>query len=320
MKKISISIPKPCYENWDAMTPEEPGKFCGSCQKTVIDFSEMSDRALVEFFKKPGGTMCGRFMPDQLDRAIGLPPKRIPWIRYFFTIAIPAFLVSCKFAGRQALPGEVEKTERLLAGDTIAVPVNEPMPTVGIIMMPPPVDSVYKPERAGRPVHISSIKKCRVQAITKDSAGFTTAPFEYHPLAIKAEENHLNTMPAERLQNVRVGGFSVSKFSKVQKNSVISKASTVVPLKEAAPSFSFYPNPIAGNAFFTIDCKAIDKGAYQMAILNTAGQVVQLREIDLRSKTEKINSQLNTLTAGVYFVRLTNKQTGKNFTEKIIVQ
>src|SRR6185436_3832810 len=96
-KKIQLSIPTPCHENWDAMTPVEKGRFCGSCQKQVVDFSTMSDRQVAEFFKKPStGSVCGRFMSDQLGRIIEIPKKRIPWLKYFFQFAVPAFLVSLK--------------------------------------------------------------------------------------------------------------------------------------------------------------------------------------------------------------------------------
>jgi len=81
-KKLQLSIPTPCHEKWDNMTPVQQGKFCGSCQKSVVDFSNMSDRQVAEFFKKPSaGSVCGRFMQDQLDRSIEIPKKRIPWVK-----------------------------------------------------------------------------------------------------------------------------------------------------------------------------------------------------------------------------------------------
>ena len=93
-KKIQLSVPKPCHEDWDAMTPVDKGKFCGSCQKQVVDFSNMSDREVAVFFKKPStGSVCGRFMTDQLERDLEIPKKRIPWLKYFFQFVIPAFLV-----------------------------------------------------------------------------------------------------------------------------------------------------------------------------------------------------------------------------------
>jgi hypothetical protein len=103
-KHIQLSIADPCHENWDNMTAAEKGRFCGSCQKQVIDFTNMSDSQLAAFFKKPStGSVCGRFYEDQLDRSIEIPKKRIPWVKYFFQFVLPAFLLSAKAVG-QAKP------------------------------------------------------------------------------------------------------------------------------------------------------------------------------------------------------------------------
>jgi hypothetical protein len=126
-KKLQLSIPKPCHENWDKMTPVQQGKFCGSCQKQVVDFSDMSDRQVAEFFKKPStGSVCGRFMTDQLERDIQIPKKRIPWVKYFFQFVIPAFLVSIK-ASAQKTQGKINVTT-VTKGTT-----NPEMRTVGLV-------------------------------------------------------------------------------------------------------------------------------------------------------------------------------------------
>ena len=52
-KHIQLNIPKPCHENWDQMTPVDKGRFCGFCQKQVVDFTAMNDEQLALFFKKP---------------------------------------------------------------------------------------------------------------------------------------------------------------------------------------------------------------------------------------------------------------------------
>ncbi|MBK6991080.1 MAG: hypothetical protein IPH34_04325 [Chitinophagaceae bacterium] len=52
--------------------------------KQVIDFSSMSDTQVAQFLKKPStGSICGRFMTDQLNREIEIPKKRIPWAKHF---------------------------------------------------------------------------------------------------------------------------------------------------------------------------------------------------------------------------------------------
>jgi len=52
-KRIQLSVENPCHENWENMSPSEKGRFCGSCQKQVVDFTNMTDGQVAAFFKKP---------------------------------------------------------------------------------------------------------------------------------------------------------------------------------------------------------------------------------------------------------------------------
>jgi len=96
-KKIQLQIPKPCHEDWNKMTLVQQGRFCDSCEKKVVDFTGMNDEQVLAFFRKPTtGSVCGRFLNDQLNRDIVIPRKRIPWLKYFFQFALPIFLTSLK--------------------------------------------------------------------------------------------------------------------------------------------------------------------------------------------------------------------------------
>ena len=102
-KYLSIHIPEPCHQNWDNMTVADQGRYCNACAKTVIDFSVMTDAQLLSYFKKDTGNTCGRFDSNQLENDILIPKKQIPWLRYFFTITIPAFLLSMKATGQKKI-------------------------------------------------------------------------------------------------------------------------------------------------------------------------------------------------------------------------
>ena len=67
MNKPHITIPKPCHENWDAMHPREQGRHCDACNKTVIDFTEKSEKEIGEYFAEhPDQRICGHFRISQL--------------------------------------------------------------------------------------------------------------------------------------------------------------------------------------------------------------------------------------------------------------
>ncbi|MGN7987038.1 carboxypeptidase-like regulatory domain-containing protein [Pedobacter sp. 22226] len=68
--KFKIQISNPCHEDWGRMQAHTNGKFCGSCQKPVVDFTRFSDQELQDWFIKNQGKSCGRFKPEQLDRLI----------------------------------------------------------------------------------------------------------------------------------------------------------------------------------------------------------------------------------------------------------
>ena len=90
--KFKIQISNPCHGEWEGMQTNLNGKFCGSCQKTVVDFTRFTDAALKHWFNENQGSSCGRFKPEQLDRYIG--EKNQP----FFKIFKPGLIAASVFA------------------------------------------------------------------------------------------------------------------------------------------------------------------------------------------------------------------------------
>jgi len=109
-----ITIPKPCFENWENMSPTNQGKHCFSCEKEVIDFTGFSEQELLQYFSKPKDNerkICGRFNESQIQKAPveGLNPIRtnVYWQQFLYllvTLIYPAF-VSCQT--KQHVKGKV---------------------------------------------------------------------------------------------------------------------------------------------------------------------------------------------------------------------
>lgn len=87
---IQISIPQPCHEDWNKMTPEEQGRFCSRCQKCVIDFTSYTDRQLHSYFTEHNSEhICGRYYAFQLNRAIfpAAQPSNL-FSKYFIALGL----------------------------------------------------------------------------------------------------------------------------------------------------------------------------------------------------------------------------------------
>jgi hypothetical protein len=72
-KEINITIPRPCKKKeWDDMTPNTQGRHCDNCNFTVIDFTNFTDRELVDFLLKSKEHLCGRFTNFQINRPMAI--------------------------------------------------------------------------------------------------------------------------------------------------------------------------------------------------------------------------------------------------------
>lgn len=60
-----ISIPQPCHEDWQQMTPVAQGRHCQSCCKTVMDFTAMSNADIIGYLATHSNT-CGRISGPKL--------------------------------------------------------------------------------------------------------------------------------------------------------------------------------------------------------------------------------------------------------------
>lgn len=422
-KKLQLTIAEPCHENWDDMSPVEKGKFCGSCQKQVIDFSHMSDRQVAEFFKKPStGSVCGRFMTDQLDREIEIPRKRIPWIKYFFQIALPALLVSVKVSA-QKTPGinkvatkdtsrrmplpEQTRTLGMVArpegfgdfkADTDTTTAKEPLitlqkqleqtpaielaealvgkiavkkdttllpptcsPIMGTIAYVPPANRLTKNELAGlvvdefgQAVPFATLETGKAgEMIMADENGtfrikkawlgkgnlLTVSSTGFDKVRIKAgTEEYLDGKLYVRMHSniilpevVITTTMGITRSTKVVgyttatvKGEILATQTTTetnsLPTISEEDRLLVYPNPVMAGMPLHLSFKKMEEGYYQFLLFSQAGQTLHQKEIWIDSEARVMDMEIPAVSAGAYFIVLTNKKTGKKYSEKFIIQ
>ena len=130
-----ITIPEPCHEDWNKMTPDETGRFCSSCAKSVVDFSGMKTKEIQQFFiKNQGKSVCGHFRNEQLDSIIIQIPSQILHTPMHFhkmfmlvlLITMGTSLLSCKDNNGNST--KIDKVEVINSTNTTNITKGKPMP------------------------------------------------------------------------------------------------------------------------------------------------------------------------------------------------
>ncbi len=439
-KKIQLNIADPCHENWDGMTPVEKGRFCGSCQKQVVDFSNMSDWEVAQFFKKPStGSVCGRFMPDQLGRDMEIPKKRTPWLKYFFQFTMPLFLGSLKASANKtqgkiavvqtdvvcmerttgligpgqpqpADPGKIEgqvlnregnpisfaivringtrrkvvcdvsgrfsirpkkkwKDVTLIASATgyleVVIAIKKGTHTGVVIKMsaknrfvrgevslgiiedkpaeqfsPTTTITGAVTDENGDPVSQAAvmIKGTTIGTSTDkkgdfalalpsnlESATLTVSYIGYQTVERTLQKNEYDQSAVITMvmnDNRLKGEVFIVAASKKKPEAITKTTPLIPPLTYDAgfKNFKVFPNPVSSGTEMTIEWKKPEEGYYLLEIVNQSGQTVHQRELWVDAGARMLNLGVPSIAAGNYLIRITNRKSGKGYTEKIVIQ
>jgi len=107
---VHLNIPEPCHENWQQMTPNEQGRHCMSCQKTVVDFTLMSDQEVLDYISRASSSVCGRFNNHQLDKTYGEKKIKPSFsFRYAWNVVVATFLLTGSAAAGQTNKAQQKK-------------------------------------------------------------------------------------------------------------------------------------------------------------------------------------------------------------------
>lgn len=136
---MPITPDSPCHERWSALTPSGDGRYCGKCDKTVVDLTQLTRRQAEKLVVKSGGSMCGRMRLDPSGApAFRRETERVPGL---LSVAAAGLLAACGSNTEESTSSSTSSTaasvESSAGGDHL---LGEGTPSSGSIVMLPLAD------------------------------------------------------------------------------------------------------------------------------------------------------------------------------------
>jgi len=342
-EKTQLLIYNPCHEQWGAMEPNTEGRFCGSCQKTVVDFTTMSDPELLAWFAGGRRNICGRLTEEQLNRDLvpARAPKKKVWM-VWWQFLVAGLLVSSEASSQVKPPKESVSQSYEGAGRKPSVigkmAVQRQDQVIRVI------DSATQKSIPGASLQVDDDPKFFIA----DSTGKVTIPYHriVRALALKVSSIgyahavipvegdwtgaekvvQLSSLP-ETLPAVSVLGYGTITCKRTTGMTVVVhrvERTWIEAIKDTLlcrkSPLTIYPNPVTRGTSITLSLRMDRPGDYMVQLYSSGGAVVESMRIEgvVGARTELMNIP-GTLAAGVYFVRVFHLETGKMYTEKVVV-
>ncbi len=339
-KEMYVSIPKPCHKNWDAMTPQDKGRFCSGCAKKVIDFSRMSDTQVLNYLSQSKGRLCGRFAQDQLERAL-VPMKKerkkIWWMAVLMPLALLFNKAHAQFKiGKKLSNIEYNKCERSMG--LVAVGTHQLSDTAPFIsnktITGTIIDNNNKPvayasiiiKGTGLGTATDSLGKFMLHFSTKDSSAkliINAIGYEEKEFYCSFNDTReasidiklLQLTPAMIGDVVVVTGYTV-KHRPIKR---IDTIKTTVRKTIHTNPFKAYPNPAIRGTAVHIEVKK--EGHYAIHLLDANSKLITYSLFDaVKGATTTAITIPFSVASGMYYISMVNDDTQQQYTDKIIVQ
>ena len=347
-KYLHLQIPEPCHEDWNKMYPQAQGRFCNSCQKTVTDFTNMSDAQLIAFFKNPKPSVCGRFAGEQLERDILIPRKRIPWIKYFFQFVLPAFLLSLKSSAQmgkiktpvekvacQKNPSALLENATVIEPPKICSPVTALKGRVGGVAFS--LEATRKirgtvTDYDGIPLAGASVlvKGTNTGTVTDTSGNFSISGVRPRSTILVSYVGYQSKeiitdnsgkpidIPLSPYLQGLVGEVVVTTNSIFKKKNKSNKRESYT--RPVIAALSVYPNPLKSSAPLHLQWQNLEEGNYRIEVYGVSGALLKSQKLVVDKGLKQTSLTINELIAGNYFIRLINEKTGRQLSQQFMVQ
>ncbi len=324
---IRLQIPEPCGEDFSAMHALPGGRHCEKCEKTIVDFREMTDRELVRLYQQRQGRICGIFRPDQLERNLPLPQPPGTNKNWSAIAAVASALMLGTTAGAQQLVAPQFQTE-------IVSPAKKQMPDTapGKLTIAGQVL-----DEKGEPLPFASvILEGTTRGTETELDGFfsieITDGIAEQELTISflgyAPQTVLWTKETAMLEVRMKAGIDLPVVQVVYEKPLIewdlcgmgvvamvsgdTNSGTIVNEKGTgleslnSTSINVFPNPFVSSVFVEIETQKPD--AYLFHLYTAGGQLVfaESRELPEGHQTLELDLVQRELPEGIYFLRISD--------------
>ena len=311
-KTIQIRISEPCQENWHNMTPTEQGRFCGLCQKTVVDFTSMTDKELLDYFSKAAPHTCGRFSNDQLNK--DLKPtaikKRFSWA-YVWNIMLATFLITkadAQVVKKKSVEVQLPEHAPKRLGEAGVLVSRE---LKGLVF-----DSANNTPLAGASIYVyikgqtkgtatDSLGHFKLLVDENEAVELTVSYVGYEMQTVTIDRNtswqeiKLAVSPKLSDEVIVLGGYT-TVYKKTKKKIVNDWKPSI--LKK---DIKIYPNPVVKGNNIQASLSLKQAGEYKMELMNMQGEVMTVQKLEMMTKEQAVTIPTQSSWApGIYLVRI----------------
>jgi hypothetical protein len=280
--KTKITIPEPCNEDWNKMTPTEKGAFCSSCSKEVKDFTNSSDQEILKTIEASENQICGHISNHQLNRTLDtVPLNRRRWL-IPFAASFSALSISCDMNAQtgEMTTGEMISTSMVKNGN---LKVNHIKPVDSI-----PICNITKGNMAIEKQPIIETEflvegLMIIQPIIKQPDTILKKEITHQ----KEDTIHLDSIPFKSQLNP-----------------------DTIDQEPLIPNAKVFPNPTSDWTTIKVE----RAGLYNISIFNSNGRIILKKSFFGTSLKVNISNQPN----GIYFITLINGEGLKSKSIKLV--
>ena len=332
-KTIQFQIPEPCSENWNKMHSLPGGRFCDNCEKTVVDFSQMTNNELVRFFEKNNQQLCGRFRSDQIDKEIEFPrvPTSFQKLKSIAAVAVGLLAWNSVEAQTVHIRGNIIKVETTIEKDNHNKPLKNKLKGIvkdrngeSLIGV-----NILLEKDKGTTTDIDGKFELEIPndwesfEVTFSYMGFETQVIEFDQKDILNDKNaEVKMMEADNhLEEVVISAYSTPiikgeivcgsnvEYLSGLMNVYSEKKEEKLPEKEISqPISNIYPNPFVDYVNVVLVLELEKDQTYLFHLYNSNGQLLWAKTYELpKGKQElKLDFSAVRMAQGNHFLRITD--------------